>query len=73
MAWKSGPLPPETWNWGGVVPTNQGPDGGFFFADFCGDHVKMVETGRILQPDEVALYDNSLQLPCPGKGTRLGA
>lgn len=62
MAWKQGPLPPDTYHWGGVVPTgNDG--GGFFFADFCGDHVKLVPGGRVLKADEVAWYDNSLNLP----------
>ncbi len=67
MVWKSGPLPPDTWNWGGVVPKGEPTGGGFYFADFCGDHVK-VKSGpeRILKPEEVALFDNGLTLP-PGQ------
>lgn len=57
--WQKGPLPPNTWNWGGVVPT--GTTSGFYFADFCGDHVKCGD--RVLKPDEVAWFDNSLELP----------
>lgn len=75
MSWKQGPLPPDTYNWGGVVPVGQpGGFGGFFFADFHGDHVKM-QTAKHqrdgsykyeevrLEPHEVALYNNSLELP----------
>jgi hypothetical protein len=65
MSWQKGPLPPDTWNWGGVVPV--GEKGGFFFADFQGDHVTIVPDsntyGRTLQAHEVAWYDNSLTLP----------
>lgn len=62
MAWKQGPMPPETWHWGGVVPV-ESKGMGFYFADFCGDHVKLVPSGRILKSHEVAWYDNSLELP----------
>lgn len=76
--WKPGPLPPNTWNWGGVVPVDE-VGGGFYFADFCGDHVKLVsdgktlpKEGRILKAHEVALYDNSLEVPPSCKaGSRL--
>lgn len=61
MAWKKGPLPAGTWNWGGVVPV--GETSGFYFADFCGDHVEVVPGGKVLKPEEVALYDNGLELP----------
>jgi len=61
MDWKEGPLPPNTWGWGGVVPV--GTTNGFFFADFCGDHVKIVPDGRVLKPEEVAWYNNCLHLP----------
>lgn len=39
MAWKQGPLPKDTWGWGGVVPVGQSGSG-FFFADFKGDRVR---------------------------------
>lgn len=67
MAWQKGPLPAETWGWGGVVPKDQSGDG-FYFADFQGDSVKTCPDGRALKPDEVALYDNSLTLPPHCKG-----
>ncbi len=82
MAWKQGPLPPETWQWGGVVPVGT-KNWGFYFADFHGDHVKievlkpvpggtyMLEE-RILKPDEVAWYNNDIEMPPGGKG-RIGA
>ena len=58
MAWKPGPLPANTWHWGGVVP--KGLKGGFYFADFCGDHVKLVPSGDVLKAEDVELYDNGL-------------
>ncbi len=71
MAWKRGPLPPDTFQWGGVVPTDH--DGsGFYFADFHGDHVCICPGDRTLKADEVAWYDNSLELP-PGETCRSGA
>lgn len=60
--WKQGPLPPNTWNWGGVVLKGDKPSRGFFFADFCGTHVKLVD-GMVIQADQVAMYDNGLELP----------
>lgn len=80
MAWQKGPLPPGTYNWGGVVPTSGAGDG-FYFADFKGDHVEIVDTDRTtphavwsLKPDEVAWFDNSIELPpLPGmKGRATG-
>lgn len=71
MAWKQGPLPKDTYGWGGVVPFDQSGDG-FYFADFCGDHVKCCPGERKLLAHEVALYDNSLELP-PGLKGRVGA
>jgi hypothetical protein len=62
MAWKKGPLPPNTWNWGGVVPAGDDPFDGFSFADFCGDHVDMAGGGT-LKANEVGWYDNSIELP----------
>ncbi len=60
MAWQRGPLPKNTYGWGGVVPFDL--TGGFFFADFCGDHVKAhSEPERTLKPHEVAWFDNSIQ------------
>ena len=63
--WKAGPLPPNTWNWGGVVPKGEDTGSGFYFADFHGDHVVLVgiEPVRTLKADEVAYYNNALCLP----------
>lgn len=63
--WKEGPLPPKTFMWGGVV-RKDGPPSGFYFADFCGDHVKAYIGGQMvrIEPHEVAYYNNSLLLPC---------
>lgn len=68
MTWKRGPLPPDTYHWGGVVPVSEKLCSGFYFADFCGDHVRVVDGSKyedqcILKADEVAWYDNSLELP----------
>lgn len=68
MAWLKGPLPPDTWNWGGVVPVGEDAKFGFYFADFCGDHAKLNPGERIIQANEVALYDNSIELPFGAKG-----
>lgn len=65
--WKTGPLPPNTYHWGGVVRIGDTASG-FYFADFCGDHVKLCPSGEVLQPGEVAMYDNSLTLPPNVKG-----
>lgn len=63
--WQKGPLPKDTYGWGGVVPV-WAKGTGFHFADFKGDHVKIVPSGRTVQPEEVLMYDNSLTLP-PGQ------
>lgn len=72
MNWKSGPLPAGTWNWGGVVLKGDDPKNGFYFADFCGDHVKLCPDGRRIEPDGIQLYTNCLELP-PGVKGRAGA
>ncbi len=77
MSWKKGPLPPDTYQWGGVVPTDH-KGSGFYFADFHGDHVQCFSgkdsKGRRLNADEVAWYNNALELPpeesgCFGRAT----
>jgi hypothetical protein len=83
MAWKKGPLPENTWGWGGVVPVGEEAAVGFYFADFRGSCVALVGTDayahggpggppKILHADQVAFYDNSLELP-PGVKGRAGA
>jgi hypothetical protein len=64
--WREGPLPKDTYNWGGVVIAgSEGP--GFYFADFRGDHVIALgaDNGkdRVLQPHEVKYYNNTITLP----------
>ncbi len=65
--WKEGPLPPNTYNWGGVTEKGEHPHDGFNFADFCGDHVKIsgVEGSfnTVIKADEVGWYNNCLELP----------
>ena len=66
--WKQGPLPLNTWHWGAVVPKGEETHGGFYFADFCGDHVKIVNTDRVLKSEEVAWYNNCIGLSPSGVG-----
>lgn len=66
--WQEGPLPPGTWNWGGVVVKSQGKDpSGFYFADFCGDHVTLVPGGERVEAADVVLFNNCLHLPAMAK------
>lgn len=65
FGWKKGPLPPNTWFWGGVVLVGDNLSGGFYFADFCGDHVLLPPVGkddftRYVKPEEVLWYNNGL-------------
>lgn len=66
--WKDGPLPPNTYGWGGIVRGNEA--GGFEFADFCGDHVELVD-GCVVKANDVCKYNNSLTLP-PNAKSRAG-
>ena len=62
--WRKGPLPMGTYGWGGVVPTDH-EGSGFFFADFCGDHVKVLRghNWQRLLPDQVVMYCNDIAMP----------
>ena len=66
--WRRGPLPPNTFMWGGVVLVGEGTNA-FHFADFYGDHVRLPcangREPRIVKPHEVAFYNNSLTWPLP--------
>lgn len=71
--WLKGPLPPNTYDWGAVVPV--GSEGRwFYFADFQGDRVEICGTDdkppRILKPEEVAYYNNSITLPPASLGVQ---
>lgn len=63
--WKKGPLPPGTWNWGGIVvgPRTRDPVSGFYFADFRGDHVLRLPDNERVEAADVLYYNNSLDLP----------
>jgi hypothetical protein len=71
MAWKQGPLPADTWGWGGVTLKDTGM--GFYFADFKGDHVTICPGERDVKADEVVMYDNSLTLPPNAHGRAPGS
>lgn len=60
--WRKGPMPPNTWNWGGVQYGDLKPDDGFFFADFRGDHV-ILEGGERIEGKDVTYYCNCLTVP----------
>jgi hypothetical protein len=75
VAWKKGPLPPGTYNWGGVVTADSAGAGGFLFADFRGDHAVVIgKTGHLderVEAGDVLAYDNGLELPdLPGLHVR---
>jgi hypothetical protein len=61
--WHKGPMPSGTWNWGGVVPLGEQKSGGFYFADFRGDFVVLCPSGKKLMADDIAYYNNSIELP----------
>lgn len=63
MAWQKGPLPENTWHWGGVMVVGEGTSG-FHFADFKGDCAELVygQEKRLVKAEEVAFFDNSLRI-----------
>ncbi len=69
MAWNQGPLPPETYGRGGVVPRDGTPDigttppGQFHFCIFDGDHASTLPFGVPVEAKDVMWYDNSLTNP----------
>jgi hypothetical protein len=63
MAWLPGPMPANTWGWGGVKLIEQGSTTGFYFADFKGDHVLINNGKKRIDPHDVAYFDNSITLP----------
>lgn len=68
--WHPGPLPAGTFNFGGIVThdmiSKDGKSMGFKFADFHGDHV--MANGERVEPNEVAFYNNSLEVPPSAEG-----
>ena len=72
LNWKVGPLPPNTFYWGGVIPksldTSSPDDWGFYFGDFRGDHVVVNPNSPqsfVVEAKDVLLYNNSLHMPPP--------
>lgn len=75
--WQKGPVPENTWQWGGVVIKGES-ELGFYFADFCGDHVAVQresKPGREIAgkpgwsrygPNEIVWWNNALSLPIKG-------
>lgn len=65
-SWQPGPMPPGTWNWGGVVTK----DDCFLFADFHGDHVIGYPGEKRIEAADVVQYSNCLEWPprCKGVG-----
>ena len=70
MAWKKGPLPKSTYDWGGIVRkcdlTGSTSADGFEFASFCGDHAEVIggkDHGTRVDACDVLLYDNGLERP----------
>lgn len=64
--WRKGPLPPDTWHWGGVVPVGSDPKDGFYFADFRGDHAMIIngDAGwERVEAFDVAYFNNCLCMP----------
>lgn len=67
MGWKQGPMPKDTYGYGGVVLP--GMTSGFYFADFCGGTVKLFgdphPEPREISGYDVAYYNNDIELPIP--------
>lgn len=66
MGWKRGPLPEDTYGWGGIVREDRDPEHGFEFASFVGDHVQVFRNGQLeerVEGYDIAYYNNDIQLP----------
>jgi hypothetical protein len=64
--WQQGPLPKDTYFWGGVVQAGDDPNNGFYFADFQGDHVLITKgdgTKGRLEPHQVGWFNNCIEHP----------
>jgi hypothetical protein len=71
--WKKGPMPADTFGWGGIVSTSDvtvkeleegSYTGGFQFADFRGDHILLpMQENRRVEAENIAFYNNSITLP----------
>lgn len=60
--WQRGPLPPNTWNWGGVVTVGDKGLGGFYYAEFFGDHavIEGPNGDEVVKAEDVAWYNNAI-------------
>lgn len=65
MCWRPGPLPLNTWQYGGVVTAETEP--WFAFADFRGDHAVLADGTRV-EPEDVLLWTNCIEEPPVRKG-----
>jgi hypothetical protein len=65
--WKKGPLPPNTWDWGGLVDKDFAKGSGFYFADFRGDHATVYKgefPAKVrIEAADILWYNNSIKLP----------
>jgi hypothetical protein len=71
QGWQRGPLPPDTWGHGGVVPVGEILNDGFYFADFNGNHVVCYpkdDSEFEIPADRVAWFNNCLTLPPASEG-----
>jgi hypothetical protein len=60
--WRQGPLPPDTYFWGGVVTKEIDGQGTWYWCCFRGDHAMTSDEQRI-EADEVVWYNNSINEP----------
>jgi hypothetical protein len=62
--WKPGPLPPNTYHWGGVQLKGEEGRYSWHFADFRGDHVILpAEGGKRVEKDDIILFNNAIHCP----------
>lgn len=63
--WKQGPMPKDTWYWGGVVTKElaESNSQGFFLCGFNGDHAVLVHNNQAVPAEEIVFYNNSIELP----------
>lgn len=66
--WRKGPLPADSWYWGGLVPADL-HGSGFYYADFRGDHAILTPGDRKIEAADIAWYNNCIDMP-PGPAAR---
>ena len=60
MAWRRGPVPPDTWFYGAIVRVGSAE---LEFAAFEDTRVVAMPSGEVVSPESVAWYDNSIDPP----------